>query len=256
MAEEYDFDPWSTSSGLPAFMQVRIDNPHFGYDAKVQDGQVCLFIPEGTTLSGDGIDEPEPFNQFYGCGPGWEPADKNGTKVRREDGKMRPFNDNTAYAHLFTSLIAKANEQDMVEDIKQRGTPFEAGLWANLTLDLKRVELEPFTGRDGKEVKRNLLVVNKIVKMGGRGDGEQVQQSASVSSDASETPTPAAALNGAGNGLTPQIKARIKVLARTCKEQGVQQAQFVERAFELEGVLDNPDAEQYVMVGAWEEADA
>lgn len=255
MAEEetYDFDPWSTSSGLPAFMQVRIENPHFGFDAKVQDGQRCLFIPEGTVLSGDGIDEPTEFTQFYSCGPGWEPEGKGGTRVKREDGKMRPFNENVAYAKLFTSLMVAANEQGLLDDLKKRGTPFTASLWQDMLLDLERVEGEPFEGSDGKTHTPNYLLVKNIVKMGdskpAAGSDETVTGKATVGSSS------AASTNGAVDAKT---KAKLKVLARECKSEGVSHAQFVERAFEVEGVLDNNEAEALVMDegegSLWDEA--
>lgn len=257
MAEEetYEFDPWEASSGLPDFMQVRIENPHFATDAQVQNGQLCLFKPEGTVLSGDGIDEPTQMDQYFSCGPGWEPAGKGGTRVVREDGKQRMFNNNTAYAHLFLSLRRCAKEQGMEDQLRKRGTPFDAATWAGLVLDLKREPIPDFTTGDGTLVTgKTRLVVSGIVKMGdtvGSASGETVDQTASVSSapasaPAPETPaeasapvsTPVVTDNGAVE-LDPKIRAKLSVLARQCDER----RQFIERGFMVEGVLDNPVAE-------------
>lgn len=241
--EEYEFDPWETSSGFPDFVQVRIENPHFTYDAQIQDGTVCLFAPEGTILSGDGIDEPTEFTQFYGCGPGWEPAGKGGTRIVREDGKARKFNNNVAYAHLFTSLKKAAEAQDMWDALRKKGTPFDASLWSNLTLDLERVALPEFEGKDGKMVKRNVLEVKTIVKMGNT-EGkaakakEEVDEKATVSSGESTS-------NGAAIAaeLDPKLKAKLRALAREHDEHKA----FVEKAFDIDGVLDNQVAEDAIM---------
>lgn len=244
--ETYEFDPWETSSGLPDFLQVRIENPHFGHNAEIQNGQVCLFVPEGTILSGDGIEQPEPFTQFYGCGPGWEPAGKGRTRVVREDGKARKFNNNVAYAHLFTSLKKAAEAQEMWDTLRKRGTPFDASLWANLTVDLERVQLPEFEGSDGKMVKRSVLEVKSIVKMGDTTTPaatakEEVDEKASVSSGSSGG-------DALSNGeLDVKLKAKLKAAARSVQEAGGEHKAFVEKAFDIEGVLDNATAEQAVM---------
>lgn len=247
--EEYDFDPWEASSGLPAYLQVRIDNPHFGYDVQVGNGTTCLFKPEGTILSGDGIDEPAEFTQFYGCGPGWEPAGKGGTRAVREDGKARQFNENVAYAWLFKSLKEAAKQQDMLDQLRKKGTPFDAATWSGLTLDLERIQLPEFEGQDGKMVKRNLLTVKQIVKMGDAKvapkPDEEVDEMAKVSSKAEES----ASSNGGStvDELDPKTKAKLKAAARAVREAGGEHRAFVEQAFEIDGVLDNAVAEQAIM---------
>lgn len=248
--EQYDFDPWETSSGLPDFLQVRIENPHFGYDANIENGTRCLFKPEGTILSGDGIDEPAPFEQFYGCGPGWEPSGKGGVKAVREDGKQRMFNDNVAYAILFTSLKVAAQNQDLLDKLRSRGTPFDAATWRGLLLDLERVQLPEFEGRDGKPVKRSVLCVKTIVKLGDvdapkpSSDEGEVTDRASVSSGEK-----AAETNGGGSpeDLDAKLKAKIKAAAREVRESGGAHNAFVEKAFDIDGVLDNTVAESAVM---------
>lgn len=245
--EEYDFDPWETSSGLPDFCQVRIENPHFGYNADINNGQTCLFIPEGTVLSGDGIDEPVPFDQFFGCGPGWEPGGKGGTRVVREDGKARKFNNNVAYAHLFGTLKKVAAEAGVEDQLRKRGTPYDAALWQGLVLDLVREPIPDFTGQDGTLVTgRTRLVVKAIAKMGDAttttktAPREEVEEKASVSSS-----EPAS--SAASNGLDPKIKAKLKAAARSVKEAGGEHKAFVEMALDIEGVLDNQAAEDAVM---------
>src|SRR5436190_9664529 len=93
--EEYEFDPWETSTGLPDKITVRIEAPHFGFDAAIQNGTRCLFIPEGTIIAG--TDSPEPFNQFFTVGDGWEPAGKGGSRLVREDGRPKQINNNSNY---------------------------------------------------------------------------------------------------------------------------------------------------------------
>jgi hypothetical protein len=248
--ETYDFDPWETSSGLPDKLRVRIENPHFTFNAEINDGNTCLFVPEGTVLSGDGIDEPTEFNQFFGCGPGWEPQGKGGTRVVREDGKAKRFNNNVAYAHLFTSLLKQATAQGMDDALRKRGTPYEAAMWQSMVLDLKRIDLPSFTGKDGNEVKRNVLVVENIVQMGDV-KGNDSASASSATSAASEEVTASASVgqstsaaeSASTNGLDPKVKAKLRAAARTATSH----AQFVELAFDVEGVLDDPAAEQAVM---------
>lgn len=248
--EEYEFDPWETSSGLPDFLQVRIENPHFGYDANIGNGQTTLFKPEGTVLSGDGIDEPQPFEQFFGCGPGWEPAGKGGTRIVREDGKARKFNNNVAYAHLFTSLKKAAEAQDMMGELRKRGTTFDAATWQGLVLDLERTELPEFTGSDGKPVKRSVLLVKNIVKMGdAKAKAPAEAPAAEETTDKATVSSGETATNGgvAASELDPKLKAQLRKLARETRESGAGHNAFVERAFEMDGVMDNAPAEQAIM---------
>ena len=238
--EEYEFDPWETSTGLPDKITVRIENPHFGFDAQIRDGKACLFIPEGTIIAG--TDQPEPFNQFFTVGDGWEPAGKGGSRLVREDGRNKQINNNSNYGRFFTSLKVAAEKQDLMDTLRKRGTPFDAETWDALELYLER-ETYHYDDRESGEKKEasrlNVVRIEKMgdAKVGGAKDGD-VQEKASVRSGEPET----AASNGSGD-LDPKVKAKLRALAREHTEHKA----FVEAAFDVDGVLDNAAAEEAIM---------
>lgn len=249
--EEYEFDPWETSTGLPDKITVRIESPHFGFDAQIQNGTRCLFIPEGTIIAG--TDTPEPFNQFFTVGDGWEPAGKGGSRLVREDGRAKQINNNSNYGRFFTSLKKAAEAQDLIDALRKRGTPFDAETWDGLELYLER-ETYTFEDREtGKDREASRLNVMRIEKMGDvkvkakaaesdGADGDADTEKASVRSGEPET---AASSNGGGpaDDLDPKTKAKLRALAREHTEHKA----FVEAAFDVDGVLDNAVAEEAIM---------
>lgn len=237
--EEYDFDPWEVSSGLPDRITVRMDNPHFGTDAQINNGQTCLFIAEGTIVDGLEEGQSSDFNQFFTCGDGWEATSK-GQRVVREDGKPRKFNENSNYGRFFRSLYNAAKEQGLEDELRKRGTPYDAATWQGLYTYLER---EPYSFNDsktGEKVERSRLVVRRIEKMGdakitnGSGAGEVVERSSVRGNGSTEV---------AATGLDDRLVAKLRAVARQCESH----PQFVEKAFSMDGVLDNADAEAAVM---------
>lgn len=239
--EEYQFDPWSTTSGLPDQITVRIATAEAGYNAQIQDGKACVVTLTGTII--EGADEGhEEFDQSYTTGKGWEPGSK-GAKLQREDGKPKPLNNQTAYAVLFTSLLKAAVEQKVDGELRKRGTPFDVrDLWEGLTVYMER---EPYSFKDqetGQKVEKDRLVVRRIVAgVEGAGNGAQ-KATAAAPVKAEPTGEPDVA-SSTGDDLPVPLKAKLKKLARECESY----REFAERAFEIDGVIDNPVAEAAIM---------
>lgn len=240
--EEYDFDPWETSSGLPDEITVRVTNPHFGYDAQLQDGKACAFFLEGVIVEGNGAGDE--FSQWYTVGRGFEPASK-GARLAPEDGRRRKLNNQTNYALLFKSLREAAEKQGLMDEVRKRGNPFEAELWEGLELYLEREEFVRTIQGEKQEGSR--LNVSEIRKVGGKGVG-------GGGTAASSAPAPAPAEGsgqggqGSGQELGPKMRAELKRLATKVKGDGGSHAHFAEQAFsDVNGVLDNAAAEEAVM---------
>ena len=237
--DEYGFDPWETTSGLPDQITVRVTNPHFGYTSEFQDGQACLFFLEGQVIAGDA--DPE-FSQWFTVGKGWE-TDAKGTRLTPEDGKKRRLNNQTNYAHLFASLREAAEKQGMANDLRHRGAPFEAKLWDGLELYLEREEYT-FT-IDNEKRNSSRLNVSSIEKMPGVQEKAKVRSVVGAQGDPTPDTPPEAV---AGGDLTPMLKAKLRKLAQTIKGAGGSHNDFAEQAFsDVDGVLDNAPAEDAVM---------
>lgn len=224
--DEYDFDPWETSSGLPDRITVKVSNPHFGFDAQLQDGKACAFFMEGTIVGGEG--EGDDFSQWFTVGRGWEAASK-GQRLVPEDGKKRRLNNQANYAMLFKSLKDAAEKQDLVDAIRKRGNPFEAETWHDLELYLEREEFTRTINNEKSEGSR--LNVARIEKLPG----------------ASETVTREPVVREVV-ALSPKVKVSLTKLAAKVKGDGGSHSLFAEMAFsDVDGVLDDPAAEQAVM---------
>jgi len=226
--DEYDFDPWELGTGLPDKLTVRIDNPHFGFDAQLADGTRCAFFLEGTVTAG--TEDGGEFSQWYTLGEGWEPASK-GTRLVREDGKRSTkINNQSNYGRLVRSLTTAAEAQGLTDVLRKRGNPFETRLWDGLELYLEREEYE-FTDMQTKEKRSgSRLNVGRIEKVPGA--EAQVEESN---------------LHGPGD-LQPKTKAGLRKLAKEVKARGGSHNEFAELAFsDVDGVLDNPVAEDAVM---------
>jgi hypothetical protein len=238
--DEYDFDPWETSSGLPDEITVKVTNPHFGYDAQLQDGKACAFFLEGQIVEGDGSGSE--FSQWYTVGRGFEPASK-GARLAPEDGKRRKLNNQTNYALLFRSLREAAEKQGLMEEVRKRGNPFETELWQGLELYMEREEYTRTI--NGEQTEGSRLNVVEIRKIGGR--------------SGATAPTPAAPVADSDGDLGPKMRAELKRLASKVKGDGGSHSQFAEQAFsDVNGVLDNAAAEEAVMAtgdgSIWAEA--
>lgn len=250
MADEevYDFDPWETSTGLPDKITVRIENPHFGYNVESETPTRCLFICEGTIIAGTEDGSSADFNQWFSCGDGWEPGGKNGARLVREDGRARQLNNNSAYGRFFTSLRKAAEKQDLMDVLRKRGTPFDAATWLGLEVYVEREQFS-WTDREGNNHDSSRLNVMRIEKIGDKvagktEKGETTEAAASVkSNEPAEAP---ASSNGSGE-LDPKLKAKVRAAARQVKEAGGEHKAFVELAFDIDGVLDNPVAEEAIM---------
>ena len=231
--EEFGFDPWTTfSTGLADEITLRVDNPHFGYDAEFQDGQVPLFMLEGTVVAGDA--DPE-FSQWYTVGGGWE-ATRDGARLVREKGDRKGLNKQTNYNHLVQSLFAAAEKKSMATDMRRRGSPYDAKLWDGLELYMEREEYKFKIGDEDREGSR--LLVKSIEKMPGTAERKTIKSR--------EPATPPEATGG--GDLSPVLRAKLRKLAQTVKGAGGDHSQFAEQAFsDVDGVLDNPQAEDAVM---------
>lgn len=226
------FDPWAVSTGLvESIEEGEITNAFFGYDSDIKEN-VCYFKLVINTNDPDIGDDGEHI-EAYSCGDGWEPADKEGSRVQREDGKEKNFNRSSKMGKLTTAAITLAED-----NMRDRGAPFEAATWIGLKFSFEQTELGKFKG----EPYFGLMPTEYL---GTVETGKKTSKPASSKPASTPKATPAASTSSNGGGeLDPKLRAQLMALAVDCDSH----AQFVERAFsELEGVSGNKEVEKAVI---------
>jgi hypothetical protein len=237
-----EFDPWSFSSGLVDSYTGTVEDAYFGFDPQYMDGKRCVLKLEIQAEDPD-VGDAGKVIELYPCGDGWEPANK-GAKLVREDGNMKPLNNQSGVALLVTSGV----EAGAGEELKKRGTPFDANIWKGLRAEWERKSFE-FKSKDGQQTYSRMLMAKYLGTGGSGGAAAPAAQAApapvKAEPDAAGTTPAAAATNG---DLDAKTKAKLKVLAKQIKGAGGNHDSFVERAFtEVDGVMDNKAAEDAVM---------
>lgn len=241
MADENEYDPWATTSGLVDDVTVTITDAYFTFDPQYNDGQTLLLKVAGQT---DDEENPE-FDQFFPCGNGWETTDK-GKSASREDGKRKGFNKNSGYGMFFTRAI----DAGAGEALKSRGTPMEAEVWKGLTFHFKRESID-FGGEIGK---KDRILPDVFLPEGiGGSAAKPVTKTTTPPAGASKVdklPDDAPAGAGGGSGaaagtldLLVPLRAKLKKAARDAGSHDG----FIEAAYGIEGVDGNAALEEAIL---------
>jgi hypothetical protein len=199
-----------------------------------------LLVEEGIAEDEDG--QVSEIRKFWPVGKGWEPKD-GGKSVAHESGKPRNFNSNSGVGQLLESI--KSTEG--LDEMKKRGSPMEAATWDGLKFHMTNKEFS-FT-RDGDTQKYNRMLATEFLGTAGKKTaakkaGGSARRAASATVEES---------NGAVSG------AMLVKLRKAAKEANDFE-DFVERAFDIEGVDGDEEIEAVVLDesedGIWAKAQA
>lgn len=214
------FDPFKLESGLLDNVDVTITDAEFtnrldAYDPTKLELHLTCFV--------DGEDGGEQV-LFFGCGDGWEAAEKGQAAVR-EDGKERNFHANTKVGELFKSVVAmmdddKALDKELRARIADFPTgPREAGFWKGLKLHLDREDR-----KGGGDVGDYAVIVASAFNgvQGGKAAGK-----ASAAKKAAPKAAAKAAAAEAEGGVTAAIRKALDDIADASADHD----SFMETAF-------------------------
>lgn len=252
-----EFDPWELATGLPEKFKGVIQDSCFTFDSDYHDGDTCLL--RLTVLTDDTeIGEAGETTLLYSCGTGWEPESR-GEGVRREDGKLKPFQKQSSVGQLIEATRGAMGSQDA----KARGNPMKAKYWRGLKFDWERKSYSGTFG-DGKREWTRMLPVKWLGEVGSSGaDGARqaaaARQAPAPSSvpnrppEAPQTPQPAAEAPAAAEvphpppapsgGMSSALRLALLKAAKAAPDHD----SFIEAAFGLDGVMDNPEVEAAIM---------
>lgn len=226
-----EFDPWGLSSGnLLDDADITITEAEFGFDDNYNNGESLVLKLEATT---DDDDMPT-TTIMLPCGNGWEPGNRGAT-AKREDGKDKNFNKQSGIGLWITSAI-EAGAGDVLQD---RGTSFDAEVWPGLSFHVKRKAFN-YGGEIGE--KERLLITEF------KGDGKEGKGKAAAKEKATK-PEPEAKAESTSSGGTSGggVKGALRVKLMKAAKEADTHDDFIEKAFELDGVEGNADAEAVIM---------
>lgn len=247
--DEKVHDGWSLSSGLPEAFTGKIQDAYFCYDDDYQDGEAALLKLEVMTDDPE-LGESGLLTLLYPVGKGWEPKSK-GAAIEHESDKAKNYNRSSG-----VGLLVAAGLEVMGDDLRARGTGFEAGVWKGLAFDFERKEYEATIG--GEKVNYNRMLPVAVAEGGDDAPKKAAgtTKKAASKSAAKEEATDDEAGDAGGDveevKLPAKLRIALKKLAKECDSHDA----FVERAFEeIEGVDGDDVAEAAVMdqsdAGIW-----
>lgn len=233
-----EFDPFAFSSGLLDDVDVAIVSARFTTLSDYMDGTQLLWVAE-TIVNGE--DGPEENELRYSVGKGFEAAEKGDLAVR-EDGKKKPFNKSSAYA-LFVSAALDAGAP-LRERADEHG-PNRASLFDGMIFHMVQVTTK--YGGDIGDISR--LMPDKYLGM--KGEGKAQTKAA---------PAKAAKAEAANGEVPAKLKVALRKVAKEVIAAGGDYDDYLVKAYEVDGVMDDPDAEAFMLddspEGVWAKAQA
>ncbi len=194
------FDPFRVETGL-------LDNVDVTFTDATFTNRLEAFDPTKLELHltalVDGDDGGEQV-LFFGCGDGWEAAEK-GQKAIREDGKEKNFHGNTKIGELMKSIVGlmggdKALDKELRNRLADHATGFcEAGYWVGLKFHLEREDRKG--GGDVGDYA--VIVASKYNGVTGGGAGKA--KAATKKATAAKAAAPAAAAGGITDAIRKQL---------------------------------------------------
>lgn len=132
---------WKTTSGLIDDFDIIIQQSWYGHNPKFDNGKATLLHLRGpASINGEVVSEEETL--LFGTGKEWKVTD-GGTTATHPSGKTQ-FNDQTSIGRLINS-IAEVADDEVMEELVNRGDPTNAEVFLGLKLHLER---KPFTYKD------------------------------------------------------------------------------------------------------------
>lgn len=271
MAEE--FDPFAGSSGLPDNFDAVVKDMYFEFDPQIREGQVLV-----ATFVLDTDDPDIGENGIYllkmSCGDGWDTHDKGATAVRDDGNDKRLFHTSTAYQMWITKAI-KLDGAEKVLRSGDRGDPRKATTWIGTAWHIKSEKVDYGTingtvvGERDKLFPNNFIgLANSMAELQAAGGvsaagraGTPMKAAAPVkAAGAVKSAGPAKAAGPIKKGVIPAQREPEPAatnglvagtpLYQTLYDLGMAaetHEQFVEQAFEVEGVAGVESVEQAVM---------
>lgn len=237
-----DNNLWELESGLQD-MDYVFKGVRFAYDADYNNGETCLLIVEDgvSTLDDGTVDEKR---QFWPCGKGWEPAE-GGKSAKHATKAGARFNRNSAVGELIASI-----PEDALKVMQARGNPMQAATWEGLNFHMTNVEKK--FKIDGEERTTNRLLIDGFNGEGKKAPAKKAtraKKAAAVEADDTET-TPETE-----GGVPKALEIKLKKLAAKIISEDGDFDQFLEDAYDIDGVSDNSDVED-ALEGIYEKAEA
>lgn len=208
MSTATEYDPYAVSSGLADDFDAYISGSIYGTDAAYNGGDTVLLILD---LDTDDADWPQ-VTEKLSTGTGWEIVD-GGMTIKSENGKDRNFNKNSRAGMFLTAALAAGAG----DELRKRGTPFQAATFEGLGFHWNRVKVKGF---DGEE--KEILTPTKFLGVKGGA--------------AASTPA-------ANSGGDVKTKALLKAAAKKADTH----AEFIDAAFAIDGVVGNAELEALVI---------
>lgn len=236
---EKEYDPFEGESGLRDDYDGRIDDAWFAVNPNANNAMTLY-------LKVFDLEEEDELELRYGCGPDWGSFD-GGETIEHPKGDQKRLNNSTAYfAFVAASMNAGAEEvlRARSKELDGRG-PKDANLWKGLLFHFEvetSVRNMPDRENPGKRIDVT-LTRTLPTKFLGVAEGGEVKDasvpaaapaaSAEAATNTTTTDTPATEGGALGN-LTPELRAQIKVLAKTNSYED-----WVDAVMALPGALDD-----------------
>lgn len=252
MAEE-EFDPFHFHSGLPEDFDGEIDDAYFMYDPEYNNGQTLLLKLEVKTEDPE-IQEMLKRPLQYSVGSGFSPTE-GGAAIERSDGQKKGFHVNSAIANLLTAMLGCDGAEKVLRDKNiGRGNPFRAEFYIGLNFHWDRVTFK-YGGEIGD---KDRLMPTKF--LGAKGAPAPAAVAKKAPGAVKAAPAKAVAKKAAAPVAAPvdELPAESPAVAVEEGSEAWNQlweiamaaddhGKFVEAAFELEGVAENEDVQQFVL---------
>lgn len=228
---------WETTSGLALDdADIEILGVSFRYDAQYNNGETLLAVFEFRNE-----DEDEEGEQFFPCGKGWEPADKGQAAVHESGKSDKKFHKNTAYGELIDSALAAGAGAVL----GSRGPATRAEVWTGLRFHAKS-EDKTFKVKDGNELVERTTSRIHFTEFLGEAGAKADEKPAKAAAKADEGDESTSQVKAESNGSGPisgLLKAKLTKLAKEHDSHDT----FMEKAFEVDGVMGVSDVENAIM---------
>ncbi len=214
-----------TTGFAPHFRGV-VRDASFQFNNRYKDGEVCLLellvepCDEDKDQFGEYL-EDGCTSIWYGCGKGWEPADKGAT-AQHDSGRARRFAKGTNIATLMTY---SQELEGLGEELMKRGRADQANVWVGLDLTFELVEFNS-KSRDGDDITWTVRLPVEYHGVAGETEAKVAKKAPAKKA----APKPAADEGedeGTTYNLPAKIRGQLKALAATAETHD----DFMESAF-------------------------
>lgn len=242
MAAE-EWDPFKGSSGLMDDVDVTFANFRFGRNPSYKDQDGNLIVVAMVDFLADG----ETKDQILTIGGGWEVED-NGTRVVRESGDPKGFNNNT-YLQTILNRALELDEDTMRKRYEDTGlAPQTAGYWEGFSF---HGNLEEYTKGFGENASTGERLMPTVVlgwdAVKANGKAPAARKAPAKKAVAKKAVAPVAEVAEETGGLSGAALAAVKLQIRNIADECESFDEYVDRAFgEIAGIAEDTDVQALV----------